>query len=284
MKNMRRFICFALAVAMLLGMNVVSFAARKNDKYIALPNDVKYEINVENGKLTLISNQKTPQSYATKDSKLALRVDKNGMVLGFETKGNNYKEVILGKDLKHPKFTGNISVLTVNDSLDYNYKIVVDGKINELTVAGGCNVELTDTAVVNKLGVHNKDAKVIAADGAKVVSKNDEFANSTVLDVEIRDYNYYTAHSEYDRNTNTLILRATNSGCTVKDAIKDAIIKVETTRNTDAVSGKWYWPNLDGGSTESGTYCYRFMPTNGIYKSAELTVKFISAADNDKLF
>lgn len=283
MKNMRRFICFALAVAMLLGMNVVSFAARKNDKYIALPNDVNCEINVKDGKLTVISNQKTPQSYVTADSKLALRVDKNGMVLSFDTKSGN-KEVILGKDLKQPKFTGSISVLTVNDSVDYHYSLTVEGKVNELTVAGSCNIQLTDTAVVNKLGVHNKDAKVMAADGAKVVSKNEALANSVSLDIEIRDYNTYTAHSEYDALTKTLTLRATNPGCAVKDAVKDASIKVETTRDTDAVSGRWYWPNLDGGSTESGTYIYRFMPTDGRYKSAEITVKFISAADNGKAF
>ena len=35
---------------------------------------------------------------------------------------------------------------------------------------------------------------------------------------------------------------------------------------------------IDGGSTESGTYVYRFMPTDGIYKCAELTVKFMFCA------
>ncbi len=284
MKNMRRFVCFVLAFAMLISMNIIAFAAKKSDKYVSVPTDVNYEINVKDGKLTLISNQKSPQSYDTKDSKLALRVDKNGLVLSFDTKSNNYKEIILGKDLKQPKFSGSINVLTINDSIDYNYNITVEGKINELTVAGSCNIELTDTAVVNKLGVYNKDAKVIAADEARVVSKNEELANALTLDIEIRDYNTYTAHSEYDALTKTLILRATNPGCTVKDAVKDASIKVETTRDTDAVSGKWYWPNLNGGSTESGTYIYRFMPTDGKYKSAEITIKFISAADNEKAF
>ena len=284
MKNMRRLVCFALVAAMLLGMSVISFAARKNDKIIALPDEVKYEINVKDGKITLTSNQKGPQSYDTKDSKLALRVDKNGMVLSFDTKSNNYKEVILGKSLKKPVITGSLNALTLNDSLDYHYTVKVEGMINEFSVMGGCNVELTDTAVINKLGIHNKDAKVIAADGARVVSKNEELANTVTLDIEIRDYNTFTAHSEYDSQTKTLILRATKPGCTVKEAMNDASIKVETTRDTNAVSGKWYWPNLDGGSTESGTYAYRFMPTDGNYKSAEITVKFISAADNDKVF
>jgi len=280
MKNLRRLACLVLAVAMLFGMSVVSFAARKSNKYISLPGDVNYEINVKDGKLTLISNQKTPVSYDTKDSKLALRADKSGLVLSFDTKSNNYKEIILGKDLRQPVFSGSLNALSVNDSVDYHYDIVVEGKINEFTVAGSCNVELNDTAVINKLGVHNKEAKVVAADEARVVSKNEELANAVTLDIEIRDYNTYTAHSEYNDLTKTLTLRAVNPGCAVRDAVKDASIKVETTRDADAVSGKWYWPNLDGGSTESGTYIYRFMPTDSIYKSAEIKINFVSAADN----
>jgi len=279
MKKLRFIVCLTLAVAMVLSMSVAAFA-KKDDHFIKVPGEVKYEINVKNNELTLYSNIKSQQKFTTKDSMLALRVDDHGLVLSFTTSGNNYKEVILGKDAKTLTVSGSLNRLSLDDTVDYHYTINVDGKINELPVGGDCKVNLKADSAVNKLGIHNKEAEVFADDDARIVSTNKDPLNKLYLDIEIRKYNYYTSNSEYDERTKTLTLRATRPGCTVSDAVKDAVIRVEEKSGDDLVSGRWYWPNLNGGNTASGTYVYRFQPTDGKYDSAEITISFISYQDN----
>jgi hypothetical protein len=275
MKKLRFIVCIVLAAAMVLSMSVAAFA-KKADNFIKVPGEVKYEINVKNKEITLYSNIKSQQKFATKDSMLGLRVDDHGLVLSFTTSGNNYKEVILGKDVKNINIAGSLNGLTLADTVDWHYTVNVDGKINEFHIAGDCNVNLDDTAVINKLGNHNEKAKVFAADNATVISANKEPLGKLYLDIEIRKIKYYTANSEYDANTKTLTLRSTMPGCTVNEAVKDAIIRVEEQNGKDLVSGRWYWPNLNGNSSATGSYVYRFQPTDGKYDSAQITVNFIA--------
>lgn len=275
MKKLRFIICLTLAAAMVLSMSVAAFA-KKDDKIIKLPGEVKYTVTVKNNEITLSGNTKSPQSFATKDGIITLRVDDHGLVMSFTTSGNNYKEVILGKDVKNINIAGSVNGLTLADTVDWHYTVNVDGKINEFHIAGDCNVNIGDTAVINKLGNHNEKAKVFAADNATVISANKEPLGKLYLDIEIRKINYFTANSEYDEKTKTLTLRGTMPGCTVNEAVKDAIIRVEEQNGKDLVSGRWYWPNLNGNSSATGSYIYRFQPTDGKYDSAQITVNFIA--------
>lgn len=283
MKKLYRLLSAVLAVAVIVSLTVTAFA-RPNDKYIVTPNDINYEINVKNNKITLISNQKTPQQYNSKDAKLALRVDDNGLVLCFVTSGNNNKEVILGKGVKQLSITGSMNELALADSIDYHYSFEIGGKVNYFTITGTCKVNLTENATINNLSVHNSEAEVTYEDGATVVAKNTELASDIYLDIEIREYNYFTGHGCYDGNTKTITLPATMEGCTVSEAVRDAVIKVREKNGGDLVSGRWYWPNLNGSSTESGNYVYRFAPTDNKYKTAQVTINFISYEDNQKVF
>ena len=278
MKKLRFIVCIALAAAMVLSMSVAAFA-KKADHFIKVPGEVKYEINVKNNDLTLYSNVKSQQEFTTKDSMLGLRVDDHGLVLSFTTSGNNYKEVILGKDVKTITVSGSLNGLSLDATVDWHYTINVDAKINEFPIGGDCKVNLRAGSAVNKLGIHHKEAEIFADDEARIVSSNKDPLNKLYLDIEIRKYNYYTANSEYDQKTKTLTLRATKAGCTVGDAVKDAVIRVEENNGSDLVSGRWYWPNLNGSSATSGTYAYRFQPTDGKYDSAEITINFISYED-----
>ncbi|MBQ4538861.1 MAG: hypothetical protein II995_04550 [Oscillospiraceae bacterium] len=275
MKKLRFIICLTLAAAMVLSMSVAAFA-KKDDHFIKVPGEVKYTITVKNNDITLSSNIKSEQKYSTKDGMLTVRVDDHGLVMCFTTSGNNYKEVILGKDVKDINVNGSLNGLNLSDTVDYHYTVNVNGKINEFNFAGDCNVNLNDTAVINKLGNYNESAKVFAADNASVISTNKEPLGKLYLDVEIRSYNYFTANSEYDEKTKTLTLRASLPGCTVSDAVKDAIIRVEEQNGKDLVSGRWYWPNLNGGSSATESYVYRFQPTDGRYDSAQITINFIA--------
>lgn len=286
MKMLRRMICLLLAVAAAASMCVASFAITdwRDKRYIALPGDVSYELNVEGGKLTLLSNLKTPKEYATKDSALALRVDDYGLVLSFTTSGGSYKEVVLGKDVKLFSVTGTLNSLALTDTVDYHYTVEVDAMVNELTVTGDCTVKLSENTGVNKLGIHNSEAEVSYAPGAFIADKNVAPVTDVQLDVDIREFNYFTAHASYDKLTNTVTLPATMPGCTVQEAMRDVILRVEEFANVDLVSGRWYWPNLNGGSTESGTYIYRFIPTDNKHESTYITVNFISHEDNENAF
>ena len=275
MKKLRFIVCIALAAAMVLSMSVSAFA-KKNDHFIKVPGEVKYTITVKNNDITLSSNIKSEQKFATKDGFVTLRVDDHGLVMCFNTSGNNYKEVVLGKDVKIINVSGSLNGLNLADTVDYHYTVNVDGKINEFNFSGDCNVNLGDNAAINKLGNYNESAKVFASDNARVVSTNKEPLGKLYLDIEIRKYNYYTSNSEYDEKTKTLTLRATKAGCTVSDAVKDAVIRVEEQNGKDLVSGRWYWPNLNGGSSATGSYVYRFQPTDGRYDSAHIIINFIA--------
>lgn len=283
MKHFSRALSLALAVIFIMTMGVTAFA-KKADGYVSTPNDVNYEINVDGEKLTLLSNRKGPQKFSIKDGKISFRVDDTGLVLSFETKSNNDKDVILGKDVKQFKITGNVAALALTDTLDYKYHAKVEAEVNWLTVMGSCKVSIGENASVNNLGIHNNDAEVVYADGAFIAKENKAPATRTKLEMAIRDYNYYTAHASYDNVEKTVTLPCTMPGCTVKDAMKDVILKVCEVNGGDSVSGRWFWPNLNGGSTESGSYVYRFIPSDNEHEGAQITVNFISYNDNPNKF
>lgn len=278
MKMMHRIVSLVLAVAAVASLTVTSMAWKKKDvKYITTPGEINCEINVNGEDITIISNQKQPQKFTTKDGRIAFQVDKYGLILSFTTKGNSYKEVRLGEAYIF-NVTGNMNGLALHDTLNYKYKAVVDATVNDFTITGSCEVEVSEDSVINILGIYNDDAKVILLEGARARVTEKQPASKVRLDVEIRPYRSYTAHSEYDYINNILTLRATAEGCTVKDAMRDAIIRVEKVNGGDLLSGRWFWPNYDGGSTESGTYVCRFMPTDNRYQTVELTINFIANA------
>lgn len=281
----KRLLSVSLAAAAAFSLSVTSLAWSSNrfKKYddIVTPGQINCEINVKGESITVTSNQKGPQKFTTKDGRIAFRVDKQGLVLSFTTKGNNFKEVRLGEAYIFD-VTGEMSSLSLHDSLSYRYKAEVDATVNELTVTGECEVELSENSSVNELAVYNKDAKVMALDGAFIHNSLNEPASELRLDVDIRDYRSYTAHSDYDINTKILTLRATTPGCTVQEALKDAIIRVERKKDGEAVSGRWVWLKLDGGSTESGSYTCHFFPSDNRYQSLDLNINFVANSSPQK--
>lgn len=276
----KRLICTALAVTSALSLSVNSFAwsSKKfdKDKYdIVVPGRINCEINVKDENITINSNQKGPQKFTTKDGRIAFRVDKSGLILCFTTKGNNYKEVRLGEAYIFD-VTGDMNGLALHDTVTYRYKAEVDAIVNELTVTGDCEVEISENSAINTLAVYNDEAEVMVLEGASVHEAVNEPASALRLDVDIRDFRSNTAHSDYDINTKILTLRATTPGCTVKEAMNDAIIRVERKKDGELVSGRWVWLNMDSGSTETGRYVCRFMPTDNRYQSLDLTIDFVA--------
>ena len=280
MKMIKRFFCAALAAAAVMSLSATALA-KKREKDIVTPGQINCEINVNGEDITILSNQKQPQKFTTNDGRIAFRVDKQGLVLCFTTKGNNYKEVRLGEAYIFD-VTGNMNGLALHDTLTYRYKAEVDAIVNELTVTGGCEVEISENSIVNDLAILNEDAKVVVDKGASVHSTAIEPASNLRLDVDIRNYRSNTAHSSYDINTKILTLRATTPDCTVKQALNDAVIRVERVKDGELVSGRWIWPNLDSGATESGRYTCRFMPTDNRYKTLELNIDFLAGCSPQK--
>lgn len=279
MKIFKRICSFALAVSVAAAMCATAFADKRNSKYIALPTDIACEISVEDGVVTVTDNRTQPKSYNTKDSALNFKVDAAGLNFSYTNSMGWTKQVVLGKDVKNFEVTGAMNELALSDSLNYNYVIDVDATINNMTITGDCKVTLSQDSSINNLGIFNEEAKVIVSDGAKIKTTNKEPASTTVLEVKIRDYNHYTTKASYDAATNVITLPACIKDCTVAQAVIDTILSVREKATGETVAGKWYWPMLDGSSTESGKYIYRFSATDNEHKSVELTVNFISCED-----
>lgn len=273
---MKRFLCAALAVTAAFSMSLTSLAWKKKDvKDITTPGQINCEINVNGENITITSNQKGPQKFTTRDGRIAFRVDKQGLLLSFTTKSNNFKEIRLGEAYIFD-VTGNMNGLALHDTLNYRYKAEVDATVNELTVTGDCEVEISENSIINTLAIYNEEAEVMVLEGASVHANVIEPASAIRKDVDIRAFRGNTAHSNYDINTKILTLRATTPGCTVKEAMKDVTIRVERNKDGEMVSGRWVWYNLDGGSTETGRYVYSFVPTDNRYQTLDLTIDFIA--------
>lgn len=275
MKMTKRLLCAALAVTSAVSMSVNSFAWSRKDYDVAVPGQINYEVNVKGENITLTSNQKGPQKFTTKDGRIAFRVDKSGLILCFTTKGNNYKEVRMGEAYIFD-VTGEMNGLALHDTVNYRYKAEVDAMINELTVTGDCEVEVSENSSVNELAVYNDDAEVMVSEGALIHNAVNEPASALRVDVDIRSYRSFTAHSDYDINTKILTLRATTPGCTVKEALTDAIIRVERKKDGEPVPGRWVWLNMDSSSTETGRYTCHFFPTDNRYQSVDLNIDFFA--------
>ena len=272
MKNVMRWVSFVVAVV-LMSTSMVAFAKDKKDD---LPTAANCTITVKDEKLTVSGSYTATTSYTIKDEAVSLTVDSSGLVLTYPTQSDSVKTIRLGKRIYAFTISGVLDSLTLADTLDYYYNVTVDAIVDRLTVNGDVKLTLAETAEIKTLTVANDKAVVMAESGAKIQNTNRAPDSETYLSVAVREFCTYISSASYDRATGVLSLQASRSDCTVEDALKDVVLAVKQTNNDAAVTGRWYWPNLNGGATTSGRYLYRFTPTQGA-GTQELVVAFTAA-------
>lgn len=275
MKNLLRYVSFVAATAILISCCTVAFAREERDPD-DLPTTINCDIVVQSDSLTVSGSYLATTSYAIQDKNLSFAIDNTGLVLTYLTPGNNVKTIRLGKRVYAFTVSGTLNSLTLDDTLDYHYTVTVDAAIDQLTANGDVKLLLAGTAAVNALTLENDKAVVTAESGAKVQSTNRALDSETYLAVAIRDYRVNTSAASYDSTTGVLSLQANRPGCTVSDALKDVVLTVRQVHGDLAVAGKWYWPNLDGGTTTSGRYLCRFAANDSAYGGKELIIDFVA--------
>lgn len=258
MKNVMRCVSFLVAVV-LMSTSMVAFAKDKKDD---LPASANCTIMVKDEKLTVSGSYTATTSYTIKDKAVSLAVDSAGLVLTYPTQ-NSIKTIRLGKRIYVFTLSGALDSLTLADTLDYHYKVTIDASVDQLTTNGDVQLTLSENSVINSLTIANEKATVTAESGAKIQNTNRALDSETYLSVTLRDYPVNVSTASYNNATGVLSLQVKQPGCTVDDALKDVILSVRRVHDDQAVSGQWYWLNLDGGATTSGRYRYCFSPTQG---------------------
>lgn len=276
MKRILRYTSLIITVAIIITTCSVVFARDKHDE---LPTTVNCEIKVDEDTISISGGSKATTTYTLKDTAVTFLVDSAGLVLSFPTQGGNTKDVRLGKLIKEFTVSGKLNSLAITDTLDYHYTINVDATVNDFTVGGDTKVVLSENTSVNVMDIYNEDALVYLEGGAEVRVTNKAPDSDTYLNVAIRSYKVNIVGAFYDENANVLTLPAKENGCTIYDAMKDVLLTVKQSNDNSSVPGRWSWPNLDGGATESGRYIYRFFSTDNKHKGVELIVDFIACED-----
>ncbi|MDF3004758.1 MAG: hypothetical protein K0S22_1230 [Oscillospiraceae bacterium] len=260
MKNVIRYVSFMVAAAVLMSNCMMVFAKDKKDD---LPTTANCTITVEDEKLTVSGSYTATTSYTIKDKDVALAVDSIGLVLTYPTQSDNVKTIRLGKRIYAFTISGTLDSLTLADTLDYHYNVTVNAIVDRLTVNGDVKLTLPEAAEINTLTVANDKAVVMAESDAKIQNTNRAVDSETYLSVALRDYPFNVSTASYDNATGVLSLQVKQTGCTIDDALKDVVLSVRRVHGDQTVAGQWYWPNLDGGTTASGRFLYRFTPTQG---------------------
>lgn len=273
MKNIRRFAAFAVVATVLMSTCLVAFAKDREDD---LPTAANCTITVGDETMTVSGTYTATTSYAITDKELDFALDSTGLMLNYTTPGGNAKTIRLGKQVYAFTVSGALDSLTLSDTLDYHYAVTVDAKIGQMTAKGDVNLTLTGSSAIGTLTIESDKAVVTAESGAEIQATNRALDSDTYLAVAARSYLANTDQASYDKATGVLTLQAAQSGCTVKEALKDVVLTVRKKHGDLAVSGQWYWPNLDDSSTSSGRYLYRFTPTEGS-STHQLTVVFTAA-------
>ncbi len=274
MKNVFRYVSFAAAAIVLMSTCMVAFARDNKDD---LPVSANCAIAVEGDKLTVSGSYAATASYTIKDKAVTFAVDGTGLILTYPAQGGNIKTIRLGKRIHAFNVSGTFDALTLDDTLDYHYTVTVDATVGQLTANGDVKLLLTGETAIDTLMLANDKAVVTAESEVKIKSTNRAPDSETYLSVAVRDYRANTSAASYDSATGVLSLTANRAGCTVTDALKDVVMTVRQAHGDLAVAGRWYWPNLDGGATDSGRYLYRFAPTAQGKGVQELTVAFTKA-------
>lgn len=273
MRNSLRYASFAAAVVVLMSTSMVAFAKEKKDDLLTAANCA---IAVEGDKLTVSGSYTATTSYTIKDKAVIFAVDGAGLALTYPTQ-SGVKTIRLGKRINAFSVSGTLDALTLADTLDYHYTVTVDASVSQLTANGDVNLLLTGETAIDTLTLANDKAVVTAESAVEIQNTNRALNSETYLTVAIRDYRANTSAASYDSATGILSLKANRVGCTVTDALKDVVPTVRQAHGDLAVSGRWYWPNLDGGVTDSGRYLYRFAPTTQGQSIQALTVVFTAA-------
>lgn len=273
MKNILRYVSFAAAAVILISTCMVAFAKEKKDD---LPTAANCAIAVEGDKLTVSGSYIATTSYTIKDKAVTFAVDSTGLVLTYPAQ-NGIKTIRFGKRINAFSVSGTLDALTLADTLDYHYTVTVDASVNQLTANGDVKLLLTGETTIDTLTLANDKAVVTAESGVRIQNTNRALNSESYLSVAIRDYRANTTAASYDSAAGVLSLKANRVGCTVTDALKDVVLTVRQTHDDLAVSGRWYWPNLDGSAMDSGHYLYRFAPTAQGEGVQKLTVAFTAA-------
>lgn len=275
MKNSLRYVSFTAAAIVLMSTCMVAYA---KEKKADLPAAANCAITVEGDRLTVSGSYTATTSYTIKDKSVAFAVDSTGLALTYPTQ-SGVKTIRLGKRINAFNVSGTLDALTLADTLDYHYTVTVDASVNQLTANGDVKLLLTGETAIDTLTLANDKAVVTAENEVEIQNTNRALNSETYLTVAIRDYRANTAAASYDSATGVLSLQANRPGCTVTDALKDVVLTVRQAHGDLAVSGRWYWPNLDGGAMDSGRYLYRFAATDGIYGGEALIVDFTAFGD-----
>lgn len=277
MKATLRCAISAVAVAVVLTTCSTAFA---KSQIPDLSDSANYMFLAEDNNITVTSNLSLPTTYRVENTELTLSVDAtSGLTAVFKTSGGNEKTVRLGKSVKTIALCGVWQSLKVSDTLDYHYKLNLNAVVENVILDGAAQLVLQEDAVVDSLLANQKDTSVVLEPGSQLNQTNKAADTFVYIDLKTRLHKTKTAEAVYDAKTQELYLTANAVDCSVQDALTDVVISIRQTNDNAAVAGRWYWPQINGGATESGRYVYCFSPSDGIHQGVQLVVVFSAFQD-----
>lgn len=297
-RTMKNLTALALAVAMVLSMGVISFAAGA-----ASP----YGVSVSGTKISFVKDGKTANTYEAKDTNIRLKLNDTGSLLVcFYNTSGAYKGVNLG-DQKTIALTGSMDSLTLDSNLGSGIAVTLDsgakvssmsvksqgnvtikGSVSTLTVSGSAKVSLVSGATVSTAKITASKATLSAPEGSNVANL-DAVDRSNVTGSGIGKVGNKTSKSssvdyfdddddDDDDNSKIKVTLSIDSidaeeGDKLRDLegeLRSAVSAYATDKNDNDVEVKGSYKFNKSGSTEvkkTETYKFTFTPSNSKYET-----------------
>jgi len=277
----KKFMSVLLSLVLVLGISITANAAPAST----------YSVNVQNGKLKFIQNNKTVGTYSIKGSDITLTTDsdKDFLVRYYDTTGK-YRSITLGAQ-KSLSISGTMNSLTIHKNLDDAINVTlapasnitkmsvaspnnvtIQGKVGTLSVTAAAKITISNSAKVTKTSITDKKATVTtqknafkapAASPSKAPKSN---ASSSQLTLKVKPI-----YAE--------------SGDTLSDLLEDLIDNVEAYDKVtkDYMDGTVKWTSARSSELEDdGTFSFMFTPDEAGYDSVKGSIKvYVDSAHGD---